>query len=135
MGTSLDVKLEITSWDEKPFRELAGDRKLARADVELSSSDGAIEATAIMSMLLYYAADDSSTYVALLSVEGSLDGRSGGFAMTGNGTYDGTASRLELSVVPGSGTGELAGIRGTGTSVSTHQDYPHLPLTLDYDLS
>jgi hypothetical protein len=37
-------------------------------------------------------------------------------------------------VVPGSGTGELAGISGTGTSVSTHDDYPFMPLTLRYEV-
>ena len=54
MGTSLDVRLEITSWDEKPFRELAEERKLARADVELSSSDGAHQDYPHMPLTLDY---------------------------------------------------------------------------------
>ena len=36
--------------------------------------------------------------------------------------------------MPGSGTGELAGISGSADSSSTHDDYPHMPLTLSYDL-
>ena len=36
-------------------------------------------------------------------------------------------------MVPGTGTGELSGLTGTVTSRSTHEDYPHMPLTLSYD--
>ena len=31
-------------------------------------------------------------------------------------------------------SGELAGISGTAESVSTHADYPYMPLTLEYEL-
>jgi hypothetical protein len=32
-------------------------------------------------------------------------------------------------------TDELAGLSGTATSVSTHEDYPNMPLTLSYDIA
>jgi hypothetical protein len=37
-------------------------------------------------------------------------------------------------VVEGSGTGQLAGLTGTADSVSTHDDYPFMPLTRKYDI-
>lgn len=43
-------------------------------------------------------------------------------------------SASESSIVPGSGTGDLAGISGSATSSSTHGDYPYMPLTLRYEL-
>jgi len=40
-----------------------------------------------------------------------------------------------MTVVTGSGTGGLVGISGTCVSVSTHADYPFMPLTLAYELA
>lgn len=51
-------------------------------------------------------------YVALEVVDGVLDGRRGGFALQHHGAMDAAGARLSIEVVPGSGTGELAGIEG-----------------------
>jgi hypothetical protein len=40
-----------------------------------------------------------------------------------------------MTVVSGSGTGQLSGISGTCESVSTHADYPFMPLSLTYELA
>jgi hypothetical protein len=131
MTEILKTKLKIVSWDEKPYRELDDGRKFTRADVVLAGSDDGISA-ATFEALMYYRPDGTSTYVTLMHVTGSLGGRSGTFLLQGQGTYDGTTARGETSVVPGSGTGELATLRGTGESASTHEDYPFMPLTLTY---
>ena len=55
----------------------------------------------------------SGAYVAMERVEGTIDGRRGGFAMAHRGVMDAGAQDLTITVVPGSGTGELAGITGT----------------------
>jgi hypothetical protein len=130
MAKTLDTKLEIKSWDEKPYRELADGQKYTRADVvhNHDSLDAASES------LMYYAPDGSTTYVGLMHISGNLDGKSGSFALRSTGTYDGTTARTEYVIVPGSGTGELAGITGTGESVSTHDDYPNMPFKLRYEL-
>jgi|SRR3954471_17067256 hypothetical protein len=52
-------------------------------------------------------------YVALEIVEGTLNGRSGSFALQQLGVMSDGDQELRYDVVPGSGTGELAGIRGT----------------------
>jgi hypothetical protein len=54
----------------------------------------------------------SAGYVALEIVEGRLDGRAGGFALQHAGTMDAGRQSLAITVVPGSGTGELAGLSG-----------------------
>lgn len=132
--THLHAKFEIKSWDEAPYRELPDGQKLARASVALVGAGPGNETEADLTMLLHYGADGTSTYLSLMSVQGTLNERTGSFALTGTGAYDGTHARGEFTVVPGSGTGEFAGIAGAGTSVSTHSDYPYLPLTLDYRL-
>ena len=49
------------------------------------------------------------------------------------GTYEGTTARATWQVVPGSGTGDLTGLRGEGGYVAEHGQ-PQAPYTLDYDL-
>jgi Protein of unknown function (DUF3224) len=54
----------------------------------------------------------SAGYVAIERVAGTLRGRSGSFVFQHSGTMDQGTQRLSITVVPGSGTGELAGISG-----------------------
>ena len=133
MNKIMETRLKIESWDEKPYRELDDGSKFSRSEVTLSGSDGGLTSGTSES-LLFYRADGTSSFVTLMHLTGAVDGRSGSFVLEGLGTYDGTTARVETRVVPDSGTGELAGLRGTGESVSTHADYPFMPLTLKYDI-
>jgi len=56
-------------------------------------------------------------YVAMEFVTGTLGGHSGSFALQHSGTMEGGKFNLHVVVVPGSGTGGLAGISGTMTIV------------------
>ncbi|WP_231591315.1 DUF3224 domain-containing protein [Saccharothrix sp. ST-888] len=57
----------------------------------------------------------TGTYVAMESFEGSLLGHSGAFNFAHSATTSGGDRTAEFfTVVPGSGTGELTGIVGTG---------------------
>jgi hypothetical protein len=133
MRKAVEAKLRIESWDEKPYRELDDGGKFTRADVLLSGSDDGLT-SATFESLMFYRADGTSSYVTFIRITGTLDGRSGSFVLQGHGAYDGKTARSESHVVAGSGTGELAGLRGTGESVSTHDDYPFMPFTLKYDI-
>jgi hypothetical protein len=55
----------------------------------------------------------SAGYVAIEQITGSLHGRSGGFVLQHSGTMTRGTPQLVVSVVPDSGTGELAGLAGT----------------------
>ena len=55
----------------------------------------------------------SAGYVALERVTGTLDGKTGTFALQHSGTMNRGKPGLIISVVPDSGTGDLAGIAGT----------------------
>ena len=52
-------------------------------------------------------------YVAIEVVTGTLAGKRGSFALQHSGTMDQRGPKLSVTVVPGSGTGELQGIAGT----------------------
>lgn len=70
-------------------------------------------------------------YVAMEVVAATLAGRSGGFALQHNGTMDASGQKLSVVIVPGSGTGALAGI--TGSMVIRIENRQHF-YTLSYDL-
>ena len=61
-----------------------------------------------------YRPDDTADFVGLQRVDGRLGERSGSFVMRTAGTFDGKEARGELTVVPGSGTGELGDLNGSG---------------------
>jgi hypothetical protein len=56
--------------------------------------------------------DGSGAYVAMERVTGVVDGRRGAFAMVHRGVMDAGGQELLITIVPGSGEGELAGISG-----------------------
>ena len=73
------------------------------------------------------------TYVAMESFEGTVDGRAGAFNFAHSATTHGTDRVAEFfTIVPASGTGELAGIHGTG-AMTVEADGTHR-ITVDYEL-
>lgn len=74
---------------------------------------GDLEASSVGQMLGYGdAAKGSAGYVAIERVTGTLAGRSGSFALQHSGTMTHGAFQLSVTVVPDSGTGQLAGLAG-----------------------
>ena len=132
MTKTLETKLEIKSWDEKPYREFDDGRKLTRAEVQLGGNDG-IDSAAFEALMIYRA-DGTSSYVSVMELTATLDGHHGSFQLQGTGSYDGTTASGEYQVVDGTGTGGLSGLTGRLTSESTHADYPNMPVVLAYDV-
>jgi hypothetical protein len=74
---------------------------------------GDLEGTSKGEMLSAGTPAGSAVYVAIERVKGTLHGRSGTFALVHHGTMTRDMQELTISVVPDSGTGELAGLSGT----------------------
>jgi len=132
MSAHATASFTVKSWDEKPYNEIEGAPKLTRASVTYSYQ-GEIEGEGASESLMVYRDDGSASFVGLERVVGRIGGRSGSFVLQASGTYDqstGTA-RGALVVAPGSGAGELRGLRGKGEFVATHE--PPGSITLDYD--
>ncbi len=74
------------------------------------------------------------TYVAMESFEGVLDGRQGSFNFAHSATTRGADRTAEFfTVVPSSGTGELAGISGTGGLAVDADDTHRIWFDVEFD--
>jgi len=127
---TLQTTLAIKSWDEQPYREFDDGRKFTRAEVQLGSNDG-IESAAFEA-LMFYRPDGTSSYVSLMQITATFEGKAGSIVLRGSGDYDGVTAVGEYQIV--AGEGGLHGVSGTLTSASTQQDYPNMPITLTYTL-
>ena len=77
---------------------------------------GDLEAASEGQMLAFSSAvKGSAGYVAIEQVSGTLEGRTGTFVLQHTGTMNRGVPSLTITVVPDSGTGELAGLAGTMT--------------------
>ena len=93
---------------------------------------GPLDASSVVHMLAVGTdVPGSAAYVAIERIAGTLDGRQGSFLTQHNGTLDRGQPTLSLGVVPDSGTGELAGLRGR--MAIDIVDGAHL-YTFDYEL-
>jgi Protein of unknown function (DUF3224) len=94
---------------------------------------GELEAKSSAELLTARTEAGSAAYVALDRIAGRLGDRSGSFVLAHHGTVSAAGSANAASVVPDSGTGELAGLRGRG-SISVDEDGTHrLALEYEYD--
>ncbi len=121
----------IKSWDEKPYGEGQGLPKLTRAAVTKSFS-GDIVGEGHVEYLMMYRSDGTATFVGLDRIVGSLAGKAGSFVLQRTGVFENGAATESYFVIAGSGTGELQGLRGEGTSSVGHG--AEHPFTLTYQL-
>jgi len=83
--------------------------------------------------LMCYRPDDTAEFVGLQRIVGRIGDRSGSLVLAQTaGTFDGKEAKGELSVVPGSGTGDLSGVRGSGEFAAPVGGQPSM--TLDYEV-
>ena len=129
MRKQAKATFDIKSWDEKTYNEIEGAPKLTRASVT-KSYQGDIEGEGKVEYLMMYRTAGSASFMGLERVTGSIGGRSGSFVLQHTGTFEGGVAKVTLSVVPGSGTGDLRGLSGEGKFSVGHQ--PPYSMTLDY---
>ena len=126
-----NARFAIKTWDEKPCGEAEQLPKMTRASV-IKSFTGDLEADGLVEYVMTYRGDGSATFVGLERVVGRLGGKTGSFVLQRAGVFEDGQAKESYSVVPGSGTGELTGLRGDGSSAVGH-GLEH-PFTLSYEL-
>ena len=104
---TFEVKLSPQTPDEN-----VGDPTVGRMSID-KQFQGDLEAVSRGEMLAVRTETEGSAgYVALERVAGTLDGRTGTFALQHSGTMTRGVPQLLITVVPDSGTGQLAGLAG-----------------------
>ncbi len=133
MGTSLKAtaSFDVANWDEQPCAEHDG-TKITRTTLAKTFT-GDIEGTSEADMLMAYGQEKgSAAYGGFERLSVSVNGRKGTFVLQYAVSSNRGDRSTTISVVPDSGTGELAGISGTA-HVEEAPNSGHL-LTLDAQL-
>ena len=120
---------ESKSWEQTPYAAAEQAPELAAASGDVYHGD--VEGEGHWRGLTIVGPDGSGDLLSLQRMICVVGGRSGTFVLRISGTFDGTGSRATWEVVPGSGTGELRGISGTGGFESSGETTTY---TLDYTL-
>lgn len=132
MKKTANAKFSIASWDEKPYSEGQGLPKLTKATVSKKFT-GDLEGEGHVEYLMMYRSDGTAAFVGLERITGRLGGKSGSFVLQRTGAFDGGKANETYTVIPGSGSGDLAGLSGSGTSSVGHGN--ELPFALQYELA
>ncbi len=105
---------EVKNWNEQPYSELAGQPKLTRAEV-VYGYHGGFEGEGKITYLMCYSSNAIAYFIGYEQVTGRLGNRSGSFVLQHVGTYEAGAVKDSITVVPGSATGDLSGLQGSGS--------------------
>lgn len=105
--------ITVHKYEPAAYEQPAEGSVLTRIHVEERFS-GDIEGDGVVEFLQAGRADGSASFVGIERIRGTIAGRAGTFLLQDAGTVAGNLVSGEWFVVPGSGTGELAGLRGTG---------------------
>lgn len=119
----IDKWEEQVAWDE--------DGKVVRTSIGKTFSGG-IEGTSVAEMTMAHARNGSMAYCGFERLTVTIDGKKGTFMLHHNATRFEGGGSASWTVMPSSGTGDLANIRGTAT-ITRHDDGGHT-FVLDYDL-
>lgn len=106
-------KITVHKYEPVNYDEKSDGPSLTKVHVEESFS-GDIEGDGWAEFLQAAQPDGSASFVGMERVTGTVAGKTGTFLLQDSGTVSGNIVNGEWFVVPGSGTGELAGLRGTG---------------------
>lgn len=123
--------LDVTTDAEPPFLEQDG-LKLNRNVVRKEFSGDVVGSSEAQMLAAFTGTPGSAAYVAIEYFTGSVDGKSGSFALQHTGVMNRGNAQLTVTIVPDSGAGDLAGISGT---LEIDNDDGQHTYVLDYELS
>lgn len=121
---------EVLSGDEDVLQDGDGRPKLTRISGK-QRFDGDLQGDGQVDWTMCYL-PDGARFVGLQRFDGTVDGRSGALVLESVGDHDGKASTGTWTILEGSGSGALAGIRGRGSF--TAPGGSTVSFQLDYEL-
>jgi hypothetical protein len=135
--TTTTVTITGRTWDEQRVADIDGPHAVAQAKFT-TEWRGEISGTSTCWLLISYVdgdPDKPDTLVGPYSgyevVEATIGDRTGTFVLSASGDHRDGVAKTDVTIVPDSGTGDLAGIAGSGSYAADAMEYS---LTLDYEL-
>ena len=127
--TRATAVITVHKYEPSAYDEPAEGPVLTRIHVEEGFS-GDITGDGVVEFLQAAGLDGAAGFVGIERVTGELGGRRGTFLLQDSGTVQGNVVSGDWFVIPGSGTGQLAGLRGEGgfranlgENAQVHLDY------------
>ena len=122
---------KVSSMEEDTYQVLEHGGKLTRARGD-QQFEGDIQGTGRVEWLMCYRSDGTARFVGHQLMKCSIGERTGTFVIEADGEFTGSTSKGDWRIVPGTGTGDLAGIDGDGGFAAEHGPDAtyHLNLTL-----
>ena len=124
--------LRIKRGKERPFSMVKDGPKLTQG-IFTTIYRGELQGEGILAELKVYYSESSATIYGLERITGTLAGKSGSFVLEHDGTLENGVLKSKRTVLPGAGTGDLAGLRGQITLQSGADE--KFSITFDYDFA
>jgi hypothetical protein len=106
-------RIEVKTYEPQTYEEVDGGPDLVEIHVT-ETLRGDIEGEGVVRFLQAIRKDGSASFVGVERVTGSVGGRKGTFLLQDEGTLEDSTAKGDWFVIPGSGTGDLSGLRGDG---------------------
>ncbi|MFI6210005.1 DUF3224 domain-containing protein [Streptomyces sp. NPDC051041] len=124
----------FADWKEQPVGPADANPRFAHASVTNTFSGGIEAAATLCEYSIVYVTERTGSFAGMEVLAGRLDGREGAFAVEERGSFDADGTvHCTFEVVPGSGTGELTGLRGRGDFTARHGQAA-VPYAFEYEL-
>ena len=118
--TQVTGTFKVLGWEEMSY-DAADLPQLTHASVS-EELQGGIEGEASIRYLLASHEDRTASFIGLARVVGRIGERSGTFVMQDVGTFRNGVAKGKWTILSGTSTGELEGIRGEGYFDTTHDN-------------
>jgi hypothetical protein len=135
MSTQAKAIQKWDPWQPQPVNQVDGAPTIFRGSVT-NHYEGDIEGDGSVEFVIIVLPDGSGPFWGLERIVGRLGGQSGSFVLRHEGVLKAPTATAKWSVVPGSGSGALAGLRGEGDyTTSDIRPGGHASVTLSYELA
>jgi hypothetical protein len=115
--TTTSGRFDLTRWDEETYDDAEGARLVRVSNAK--TFEGGITGSSTTELLQAIAGADSAVYVGIERVTAQVDGRKGTFVLRHSAAMHAGGGDMRVDVVPGSATGDLAGLAGELTITMT----------------